>query len=215
LGKEPERSGLDSAEAEFFSSLQTLIRAGRKPLEEPLHRICGTDAAYAGRKVVAAACVLVDGKFSESAVYEGSVTFPYSAGLFYLREGAPTVAAVKRLSEPPQLLCLDSHGLAHPRYSGMANTIGAVLRVPSIGVAKSKLVGTLGKPRGGVKPLVYGGRTVGYAARCGESLRYWSPGYSVGLRELRRVLWGYGHICLNALAESHRLARQEIRKWRS
>jgi deoxyinosine 3'endonuclease (endonuclease V) len=96
----------------------------------------------------------------------------------------------------------------------MATTVGIVLRVPSIGIAKSKLVGTLGKSENGMEPLIHEGRTVGYAARFGSSLRYWSPGYSVNLSELRAVLGRYGHICLNALAESHRLARREVRKRR-
>jgi deoxyribonuclease V len=214
LAKEPDISRLDSAEVEFFSSLQTLVHAGKKPLAQPIHSICGTDAAYAGDRVVAVACVLVDGELSEQAMYEGKVTFPYSSGLFYLREGPPTVAAVRQLSEPPQLLCLDGHGMAHPRFAGMANTVGAVLRVPSIGIAKSRLVGSLEESRDGIDPLTHGSRIVGYATRLGGPLRYWSPGYSVGLRELRLIILRYGLICLKALAESHRLAHQEIRKCR-
>jgi len=214
LARKTDASRVDQAEAEFFSAVQALVNVRRRPLAQPIGVICGTDAAYARDRVVAIASLSTHGKFSESAMYRGQVTFPYFPGLFYLREGPAVVAAVRRLSQPPQLLCLDCHGLAHPRFTGMATTIGAILRVPSIGIAKSRLVGAQVESGGEINQMVYDDRVVGYATRQGGPLRYWSPGYSVSLSELLIIIKRYGLICLGALAESHRLATLEIRQWR-
>ena len=92
-------------------------------------------------RVVATAVVFRDCLVNETSTYEEKFTFPYISGSFFLLEGPFVVAAVKKLENRPDLVCFDAHGLAHPRSKGLAAICGMVLGIPSIGIAKSALIG--------------------------------------------------------------------------
>jgi deoxyribonuclease V len=142
--------------------------------------------------------------------YAGSCSLPYVGGLFYLREGPFVVEAVRRLKVRPQLLCFDAHGAAHPRSAGLATVCGMVHGIPSVGIGKSLLVGRVAPGQGGLASIVYEGRTVGFAVKTDGVRRYWSAGYSVGLRELKSLIQRYATVCLLAMFESDRVARKRI-----
>lgn len=118
--------------------------------------------------------------------------------------------AVRRLKVRPQLVCFDAHGAAHPHSAGLATVCGMILGVPSVGIAKSLLVGRATASQGDLTKIVYGGRAVGFAVKTDGVVRYWSAGYSVGLGELKAITRGYAPICLRAMSESDRAAREEI-----
>lgn len=201
------KRGLDPAEAAFFSDLQSMVARRRLAVPRPITRICGVDAAYAGDSVFAAACLLEKGRSVARAVYEGRCSLPYVSGLFYLREGPFAVAAVRSLEALPQLVCFDAHGAAHPRSAGLATTCGSVLGVPSVGIAKSLLVGYVSQA-GGLERIVWGCKTVGFATGAAGARRYWSPGYSVSLATLRSIIRAHGTECLRAMDEAHSEARR-------
>ena len=188
-----------------------MISAKAVRITHHISSICGVDAAYSsnGNRVVAAATLFVDGRLEKTSVYSGRFTFPYVSGLFYLHEGPFAVAAVRKLENKPQLVCFDAHGLAHPRLKGLATVCGMVLGVPSIGIAKSGLVGKVSPYRSGLQKMVYNGRCVGYVTLDAKK-RYWSPGYSVSAVGLERVISKHGNVCLSALEEAHRLAKKSI-----
>jgi deoxyribonuclease V len=77
----------------------------------------------------------------------------------------------------------DAHGLAHPRRLGLASQLGLFLQVPSVGCAKSRLVGSHEGPgveKGSRSDLVYRGDIVGEVVRTRKNV---SPVYvSVGNR---------------------------------
>jgi len=202
---------LDEAETEFFAALQKLLSEEGKPLPRHIAKICAVDAAYDGDRVVAAASVFDEGRMTERSFYAGRCSFPYITGLFYLREGPFVVEAVKRLMVRPQLVCFDAHGSAHPRSAGMATVCGMVLGIPSVGIAKSLLVGKVARGEGGLDRIVYDGRTVGLVTATGRARRYWSMGNSVGLEGLRSIVRRYAMVCLQAMAESDRAASRRIR----
>jgi len=156
----------------------------------PVERVAGVDVAYApdDARLVAAAAVLDADTLEvlEIAVAEAAVVFPYVPGLFSFREMPAVIAALERLRTRPQLIVCDGHGVAHPRRFGLASHLGVVLDVPTIGCAKSRLVGTHDDPppeRGGSAPLTDGGETVGAVLRTQHSVRpvYVSTGHRVGL----------------------------------
>lgn len=96
--------------------------------------------------------------------------FPYVPGYLGFRECPSLVAAYAQLANaPPDLIFVDGQGLSHPRGFGIACQLGVLLDVPTIGVAKSILVGRpagpLGEDPGDRVPLVWKGRTIGMALR--------------------------------------------------
>ncbi len=129
--------------------------------------------------------------------------FPYIPGLLSLREIPVLLAALNKLEELPDLLFCDGQGFAHPRRFGIASHLGVLLDRPSIGCAKSILIGTHGvlkKPAGSWTGLVDAkarGERIGAAVRTRDGVRpiYVSQGHRVSLEtaiELtRRVTSGY------------------------
>lgn len=117
---------------------------------------------------------------------EAELLFPYVPGYLSFRELPPIAAAWERLERRPDVLVFDGQGTAHPRRFGVACHGGLLLDVPSIGCAKSILVGThgpLGEERGSTAPLVHRGETVGMAVRTRAGVKpvYVSPGHLMDL----------------------------------
>ena len=96
------------------------------------------------------------------------LTMPYVPGLLSFRELPLVLTAWDRLRQKPDLVLVDGHGIAHPRGLGIASHLGLAIDRPTIGCAKSILVGRhepLAPARGSMAPLVHHGETVGYAVR--------------------------------------------------
>ena len=124
----------------------------------------------------------------------------------YLHEGPFAVSAVEKLVEEPDLVCFDAHGIAHPRSAGLATICGIVLGIPSIGIAKSLLVGREAPGEDGLSQIVYERKKVGVSTRM-FGKRYWSPGFSVSMSELKAIISKYMGTCLKSLAEADRTSR--------
>ena len=201
---------LDPAETAFFSDLQGLLSRENVSFPHDVSRICAVDAAYQGDKAVAVASLFDHGRLKEASTYSGTCSLPYQSGLFYLREGPFVVQAVRGLKARPQLVCFDAQGAAHPRFRGLATVAGMVLGVPSVGIAKSLLVG-VPIPTGGLQKIVYRGITVGFVNRTNGSRRYWSPGYAVDIKELASLIRNHAQTCLSAMSHSHRMATERLR----
>jgi deoxyribonuclease V len=113
-----------------------------------------------GEQGWAAAALMRDGRVAQSAVVEGVAGAPYEPGLLALREGPLLEAAVRALTESPELLIVHATGRDHPRGTGFAVHLGAVLDVPTIGVTDRPLEATGAAPggrRGDTSPLVLHG----------------------------------------------------------
>jgi deoxyribonuclease V len=114
------------------------------------------------------------------------IAFPYVPGLLSFRELPPLAVAWARLERRPDVLIFDGAGYAHPRRFGLACHGGVLFDVPSIGCAKSILVGThgpLGEERGASAPLVDRGEVVGMAVRTRARVKpvYVSVGHRMDL----------------------------------
>ena len=159
--------------------------------------ICGVDAAYVNGQTVAAAVVYDYPTLTcrEDAVAALPTTFPYIPGYLSFREGPAILAAINRLSTLPDLFIVDGQGIAHPRGIGIAAFLGVLLDRPTIGSAKSLLVGTYDEPpadRGSRTPLFYRGQTVGAVLRTRQGIRplFVSPGHLVTIDEAVDIVLG-------------------------
>jgi len=111
--------------------------------------------------------------------------FPYIPGLLSFREIPALLAALRKLRKLPDLLFCDGQGYAHPRRFGLACHLGVLLDRPTIGCAKSLLVGThgeLGEKAGSWAPIVDGrakGERIGAVVRTRKGVRpiYVSQGH--------------------------------------
>ena len=124
---------------------------------------------------------------------ETPLVFPYVPGLLSFRELPVLQAAWDGLAVKPELLVFDGQGYAHPRRFGLACHGGVLFDVPSIGAAKSILVGThgeLGEARGSTAPLVHEDEVVGMAVRTRAGVKplYVSSGHRMDLETAVRIV---------------------------
>lgn len=142
----------------------------------------GSDRGYAGIVVLRAATL----QPVEQVTATEPLEFPYVPGLLSFRELPPLVAAWRQLRHRPDVLIFDGQGIAHPRRFGLACHGGLLFDVPSIGCAKSLLVGKhapLGEERGSLTEIVDRGEVIGMAVRTRARVRpvYVSPGHRMDL----------------------------------
>lgn len=119
--------------------------------------------------------------------------FPYVPGLLSFRESPALLAAFRRLRTEPDVIFIDGHGLAHPRRFGIACHLGVLLDKPTIGCAKSLLVGQhpqLGIEAGSTAPLTHFGEQVGTVLRTRDGVRpiYVTQGHRVSLTTAVRLV---------------------------
>jgi deoxyribonuclease V len=168
--------------------LAGLVR--EEPLAQPIRTVAGIDMGVRGDRVQAAAVVvqLPDLAVVDAAVWQGLLTFPYVPGLLSFREVPPALHALARLSIMPDVLMTDGQGRAHPRRCGLACHLGVLLDRPTLGVAKSLLVGTFAPPgpdRGSHAPLLHRHEVVGAVLRTRANVQpvYVSVGHRITLDE--------------------------------
>jgi deoxyribonuclease V len=111
----------------------------------PVHRVVGVDVGFEGEGEVARAAAAVLSfpglELVDSAVAKEKAQFPYVPGLLSFREAPAALNALSKLSVAPDLILYDGQGYAHPRRFGIASHVGVLADIPSIGVAKSRLIG--------------------------------------------------------------------------
>jgi deoxyribonuclease V len=183
---EPRHSwDLDAAEA---SALQREL-AGEVDVSTPLgdwSLVAAADVSYEiGGDTLFAAVVVVsmpDFGVVERVGVSAPARFPYVPGLLSFREAPPVLEAFERLKTRPDVVLCDGQGIAHPRRLGLACHLGLWLGLPTIGCAKSRLVGRYDEPgpeRGARTPLVDRGEVVGAVVRTRARVKplYVSPGH--------------------------------------
>lgn len=152
--------------------------------------VAGVDVGFEQANTVTRAAVVVLEIDSlvpvDSVLARRPTTFPYVPGLLSFRELPAVLDAFERLSIDPDLILCDGQGIAHPRRFGIACHLGLWLDRPTVGVAKSRLVGTHEPPpeaRGAWVPLYDKDERIGAVLRTRANVRplYISPGHRIGL----------------------------------
>jgi len=129
------------------------------------------------------------------SVVKDHIPMPYIPGLLSFREIPMLVKAWDKLEQKPDVLMVDGIGIAHPRRLGIASHLGILLDIPTIGCAKSVLVGKYEEPGaepGSWSPLIEPktGETLGAAVRTKRKVQpmFISPGHRITLEDSIRLV---------------------------
>ncbi len=107
------------------------------------------------------------------------IKFPYIPGYRAYRELPAMIKAYKKLEEQPDVIFVEGHGIAHPRGLGLASHFGLAIAKPTIGIAKTALVGEKKNNK-----IVLNNKTI---AQClvtkkGSKLIFVSTGHMISLK---------------------------------
>jgi len=183
--------------------------------------VAGVDVGFEQYNTITRAAVAVldypSLNLREWAIARQPTRFPYVPGLLSFREIPAVLAAIEKLSTLPDMLLCDGQGIAHPRRLGIASHLGLLLDLPSIGVGKSRLIGSYDEPgeeKGSWRPLYDKGEEIGCVLRSRSRVKplFISPGHRVGIASARQ--WVMNCISRYRLPETtrwaHRLASGEL-----
>ncbi len=178
-----------STEEAFALQLRLASQVVRRERLAEVRLVAGVDVSAPRRGLVRGAVVLLrypELDPVEQALAEGTPPFPYIPGLLSFRESPVLLAAFARLQRAPDLIFVDGQGIAHPRRCGIASHLGLILGLPTIGCAKSRLIGQhsdVGPVVGDYAELRDGGEVIGAALRSRRGVNpvYVSIGHLVDL----------------------------------
>jgi deoxyribonuclease V len=182
--------------------------------------VAGVDVAYTESKSLGAVVVLnyETLELIESQTVVLKTVFPYIPTLLSFREIPLAVLCIRKLQIQPDIFLVDGQGFAHPYHCGFASHLGLVISKPTIGVAKSRLVGHAedAETRKDVAFLKYKGETIGAQVTTKRETRpvYISVGHMVSLETCIKTAL---HCVKNSrvpepILAAHNLANVEKRK---
>jgi len=163
-----------------------------KKIDKRIKYVAGLDVSYArGSNIMWAGVVVLDFPSLNKAEERWSqkkVSFPYIPGLLSFREVPALIDALRKMEIEPDLIFCDGQGIAHPRGLGLASHLGILLKKPTIGCAKSPLVGTynqVGEHKGNYTYLIYQNKVIGAVVRTRSKVKpiFISPGYGIVLND--------------------------------
>lgn len=184
---------------EIQERIRPLVRLDGGPGR--LQHIAGVDVSYVRRSGMQWAGVVVLSVPSLEPVEERwsctPIAFPYVPGLLSFREIPALIDPLEALEIEPDVVFCDGQGIAHPKGLGLAAHLGVLINKPTVGCAKSRLVGEyapVGETRGSASPLLYQGCTVGAVVRTrnGVNPMFISPGHGLDLDTAVRLVLQYG-----------------------
>jgi deoxyribonuclease V len=194
IPRAPHRWGVSSKRAVAIQ-LALRERVVRVAGERELRVVAGVDARFTDETCVAAAVAwdVREERVVEERLAERKLVFPYVPGLLAFREAPSILAALRKMRCPVDAVLCDAHGIAHPRRFGLACHVGVLWNGPTVGCAKSLLVGEhppVGPKRGSRAPIVDRGEIVGSVLRTRDFVRpvYVSIGHKVDLETAERLV---------------------------
>jgi deoxyribonuclease V len=214
----PYKFSVSKAHKAQLCLAQQIVTEDRLP--KKITRVAGVDVAYTDESAIGAVAVLdfESLELLERQTATCEVKFPYIPTLLSFREIPPAVACIKKLSLQPDVLLADGQGLAHPYGCGFASHLGLAIGKPTIGVAKSRLVGEPTAIAGQVF-LVRKGQIIGEIVTTKEGVKpvYVSVGHLISLRTAVEIA---KHCVRNSkipepIWQAHKLASEEKTKMRA
>lgn len=199
------------AEQEDLAKRVLLIDKVEKP-----QLIGAIDHSYIDNTIITCA-VVMDFKTNEVIEEQRNieeVTFPYIPGFLSYREAPSAIKVFNKLENKPDLLIIDGNGVLHPRKMGIACHVGLYLDVPTIGIAKNLLCGTV------LEDTIYLGKeAVGKIIKTKEKAKpiYVSPGHNISLKTTIELVRENlkGHKLPESLHMAHKQTIKEKKKLQS
>lgn len=157
---------------------------------EEINYVAGVDLGFKDNYCITKGAIAVlkfpSLELVESAVIEIPTTFPYIPGYLSFREIPAILEVLKKVKTAPDLIICDGQGYAHPRRFGLACHLGVILDLPTIGVAKKRLIGThaeLDNQKGSWQYLTDQGENIGAVVRSRTNVKplYVSIGHKICL----------------------------------
>ena len=164
-----------------------VVRTGRL---RKVTLVAGADLAFSPDKSCCMAGVVIwdmrTDEVIEQHVVRRQTRFPYVPGLLSFREAPALLSALRKIRHEPDVFLFDGQGYAHPRRFGLACHVGLWIDRPSIGCAKSLLIGdgkAPGRSKGSMSPLMHQGERIGMALRTRDGIKplYVSVGHRLSL----------------------------------
>lgn len=191
----PHAWDVSAAEARAIQTRLAAKVEGRFGLRRPPGSVAGVDVGFeeCGTVTRAAVAVLAFPGLDPLAetVARRPTIFPYVPGLLSFREIPAVLDALNSLDDLPGLLLCDGQGYAHPRRFGLACHLGVITGIPSVGVAKTRLIGEhseVGPDKGDWQPLTDKGETIGAVVRTRDRVSplFVSVGHLINLSDAIR-----------------------------
>ena len=181
---------LTTSEAKAIQEeLQTEVITEDK-LKEPVKYVAGVDMGFEADGTISRAAIAVlsfpDLQLQEQSIVKRPTSFPYIPGFLSFREIPAVLEALEKINTIPDVILCDGQGLAHPRRFGIACHLGVIVDIPTIGVAKSWLIGKyeqVPQKRGSWQPLIHNQETIGAVLRSRTNVKpiYVSSGHRISL----------------------------------
>ena len=185
-----------------------------------LESIAGCDISFVEGDMAYAACAVLsygDLELLKKKIIRIKLKFPYIPTFLAFRELEGLLRVLRGIEA--DIYMVGAHGVAHPRRAGLASHLGVTLDRPTLGVAKSKLLGDSKEPankRGSYSLLKDGGVTIGAAVRTrtdGKPI-YVSVGHKLTLKTAIRIVLETtrDHLLPEPLMMAHELATNGMRE---
>lgn len=198
------------------------LRTSRRPIQH----VAALDVAYLSPRRAVAACAVFESapwRLIQTHEVETTATFPYISGYLAFRELPALLKLWRRVTADVSidLVIIDGNGILHPRRAGIAACFGLLADVPTIGIGKSLLCGSVdlaGLCAGDSRPVLHHGDVIGLAVKSTDRSRpiFVSPGNHCELSQAAEIVQDLfaGHRLPEPLHQADRLTKQRVREIR-
>lgn len=158
--------------------------------KQPIKYVAGVDMGFEADGTISRAAVAVlnfpELQLQEQSIVRRATSFPYIPGFLSFREIPAVLDALQKINTIPDIILCDGQGFAHPRRFGIACHLGVIVDIPTIGVAKSWLIGKyeeVPQTKGSWQPLIHKNETIGAVLRTRSHVKpvYVSSGHRISL----------------------------------
>jgi len=186
---------------------------------DSLKKVGGVDVGFVKEKNLSCAALVIfsypDMKILDVITCSEPISFPYIPTFLAFREVPVVLSCFEKLENMPDMLILDGQGYAHPRRMGLASHVGVLLDIPTIGCAKSRLVGEFNMPdekKGSYSYLYDKCEIIGAVLRTKDNISpvFVSIGHRVSLNTAIKLIL---EMAVTRIPEPTKIADREVKKF--